>query len=82
MSLASPRELLKSDNRIQPEMACGPGREGWSKASWEAAWDSWSRMTAQNGRDGVGPEGTTDGNEGKTLQVPSVSLGCHTHLPG
>ena len=59
MSLASPRELLKSDNRIQPEMAYGPGREGWSKASREAAWDSWSRMTAQNGRDGVGPEGMT-----------------------
>lgn len=40
-------------------MAYGPGREGWSKASREAAWDSWSRMTAQNGRDGVGPEGMT-----------------------
>lgn len=59
MCLASLRELLKSDNGIHPEMACEPGRQGWGKASQEAAWDSWNRMTVQNGRDGVGPEGTT-----------------------
>ena len=77
MCLASLRELLKSDNRTHPEMACGPERQGWGKASQEAAWDSWSRMTVQNGRDGVSPEGTT----GWQWRKDSSSPFCQSWVP-
>lgn len=44
---------------LHPEITCRPGREGWSRASQEGAWDSWGRRMAQSGRDGVGLEGRT-----------------------